>query len=50
MRNVFYVNCAVDPWIKVAKKLQETENLKPVYWNGYSFVDNANILVKEAFL
>jgi len=49
MRNVFYVNCAVDPWIKVAKKLQETENLKPVYWNGYSFVDNANILVKEAF-
>ncbi len=49
MKNVFYINCQSNPWIKVAQHLQKTEQLKPVYWNGYPFMDKSDKLVPEAF-
>lgn len=51
-RNVIYINCWSDPWVKVAKKLEEEYGLHPVYWIGYSSYtskDNADIVVPKAF-
>lgn len=49
MKNVIYINCWVDPWIKVAKLLQNECDLNPVWWIGYSRQDHSDSLVPSAF-
>lgn len=49
MKNVFYLNCMGDPWIKVAQRLQKECDLQPVYWTGFSFKDASDKSVVEAF-
>jgi hypothetical protein len=49
MKNVIYINCFADPWIQVAKRLQEEYEFKPVWWIGYSKEDNSDVLVPQAF-
>lgn len=49
MKNVIYINCWADPWIQVAKRLQEEYDMKPVWWIGYSKEDNSDVLVPQAF-
>lgn len=49
MKNVIYINCFADPWIKVAKRLQDEYGFKPVWWIGYSKEDNSDVLVPQAF-
>lgn len=49
MKNVIYINCWADPWIQVAKRLQEEYDMKPVWWIGYSKEDNSDVLVPRAF-
>lgn len=49
MKNVIYINCWVDPWVKVAQKLQEEFGYKPVWWIGYSRQDNSNNIIPSEF-
>lgn len=49
MKNVIYINCWIDPWAKVAKKLQEEYGYKPVWWIGYSKQDNSHITIPSEF-
>lgn len=46
--NVFYSICVADPWIQVAKKLEQEQGWKPVYWNGYHD-DGSREKVAEVF-
>lgn len=51
-RNVIYINCWTDPWIKVAHELDEKFGFQPVYWIGYSSYtdkDNADEVVPKEF-
>jgi hypothetical protein len=45
---VIYITCFADPWLKVAKVLQEKYGFVPVYWIGYED-DNSEKLVPKAF-
>lgn len=47
-KNVFYINCFTEPWIKVAKTLQEKHGYEPVYWVGYQ-EDGSKTMVPEVF-
>lgn len=49
MKNVIYINCWVDPWVKVAQKLQEEQGYKPVWWIGYSEMDNSHNIIPSVF-
>lgn len=49
MKNVIYINCWVDPWVKVAKKLEKEHGYKPVWWIGYSRKDNSHIIIPQTF-
>lgn len=49
MKNVIYINCWIDPWAKVAKKLQEEYGYKPVWWIGYSKQDNSHNIIPSEF-
>lgn len=49
MKNVIYINCWVEPWISVAKKLRDQYGYNPIWWIGYSKVDNSHTLVPENF-
>ena len=44
MKNVIYINCYANPWIKVAEKLQSEYGYKPVYWVGYHEDDSVNLI------
>lgn len=44
MKNVIYINCYAEPWIKVAEKLQSEHGYKPVYWVGYNEDDSVNLV------
>lgn len=35
MKKIIYINCFLDPWIKVAEKLEHDYGFVPVYWIGY---------------
>ena len=48
MKNVIYINCFADPWLKVADKMQREYGYKPVYWVGYN-EDNSEKKVPENF-
>lgn len=43
-----YSACWADPWIKVAKTLQNQHNIQPVYWVGYE-ADYSEVLVPKEF-
>lgn len=47
-KNIIYINCFTDPWIKVAKTLQEKHGYEPVYWVGYQ-EDGSREMVAENF-
>ncbi len=47
-KNIIYINCFSDPWIKVAKTLQEKHGYEPVYWVGYQ-EDGSRKMVAETF-
>ena len=52
MKNVVYINCWTDPWIKVAHELEIKQGLHPVYWIGYSSYtdsDNADLVIPQEF-
>ena len=49
MKNVIYINCWVEPWVKVAQQLQEKYDYKPVWWIGYSKQDNSHNIVPSTF-
>ena len=49
MKNVIYINCWVEPWVKVAQKLQDEYEYKPVWWIGYSKEDNSHIIIPQNF-
>lgn len=50
MKRVLYNTCVVDPWAKVAKKLQEKYGYEPVYWIGYDGIfDNSNEIIPKMF-
>jgi hypothetical protein len=38
--NAIYSGCIPNPWLDVAKKLNEENQIKPVYWIGWSNYDN----------
>lgn len=48
MKNILYSACWADPWIKIAKKLENEHNLNPVCWIGYE-ADNSEHLFKKNF-
>lgn len=45
---VLYNTCFADPWIEVAKILEEKHNFIPMHWIGNQF-DNSDRLVNKAF-
>ena len=47
-KSVIYINCFSDPWIKVAKALQDKHGYEPVYWVGYQ-EDGSRKMVAETF-
>ena len=49
MKNVIYINCWVEPWIKVAQQLQDEFGYKPVWWIGYSKEDNSHQIIPQQF-
>ena len=49
MKNVIYINCWVEPWVKVAQQLQEKYDYKPVWWIGYSKEDNSHQIIPQQF-
>lgn len=49
MKNVIYINCWVDPWVKVAQKLQKEQGYRPVWWIGYSKQDNSHNIIPSTF-
>lgn len=49
MRNVIYINCWVDPWVKVAHELETKYGYRPVYWIGYEYQDNSNTIIPSEF-
>lgn len=49
MKNVIYINCWVDPWVKVAQRLQEEYGYKPIWWIGYSKEDNSHQIIPHQF-
>lgn len=48
-RKAIYINCYADPWIKVAEFLRDKYDIEPIWWIGYSKMDNSHILVPEHF-
>lgn len=48
-KNVIYINCWVEPWLKVARELLEKYNYKPVWWIGYTKEDNSYQIVPQQF-
>lgn len=48
MKNILYSACWADPWIEIAKKLENNNNLNPVCWVGYE-ADNSEYLFKKHF-
>ena len=49
MKNVIYINCFTDPWLKVAQKLEKDYGLTPVYWAGYEGEDNSRAVIPQLF-
>lgn len=49
MKNVIYINCWIDPWLKVAQTLKEQYGYNPVWWIGYSKEDNSHVLIPQQF-
>lgn len=49
MKNVIYINCFTDPWIKVAQQLEKSYEFKPVYWAGYDTEDGSREMVAKLF-
>lgn len=49
MKNVIYINCWVDPWVKVAHTLQKEYGLNPIYWIGYYPEDNSDKIIPQEF-
>lgn len=49
MKNVIYVNCYADPWLKVAQKLFDEYDFNPVYWVGYRSDDHSDESVVKVF-
>lgn len=49
MKNVIYINCWVEPWVKVAIKMQEEYDYKPIWWIGYSREDNSQNIIPQQF-
>jgi hypothetical protein len=41
---VIYSSCFVDPWLKIAEKLQKEHGYEPVYWIGYEFDNSVNLV------
>lgn len=49
MKNVIYINCWAEPWIKVAQRMQDEYGYKPVWWIGYSRQDKSDVSVPSTF-
>lgn len=49
MKNVIYINCWVEPWVKVAQRLEKDYDYKPVWWIGYSRQDNSHNIIPSIF-
>lgn len=49
MKNVIYINCWVDPWVKVAQRLENKYGYKPVWWIGYSSEDGSHTSIPQQF-
>lgn len=49
MKNVIYINCFADPWLKVAQRLYDEYEFNPVYWVGYREEDHSDESVVKAF-
>lgn len=45
---VIYNTCFADPWLKVAKVLEEKHGFAPIYWIGYE-IDDSEKLVPTVF-
>jgi len=45
---IIYSSCCIDPWLKIAQKLQKEYGYEPIYWNGYEY-DNSKNIVPNAF-
>lgn len=45
---VVYINCYIDPWIKIAKKLEEDYGFEPLYWVGYND-DHSDVEIPKHF-
>jgi hypothetical protein len=41
-KKIIYSPCFVDPWLKIAQKLQKEHGYNPVYWIGYEYDDSKN--------
>lgn len=44
-----YINCFVDPWVRVAEQMQENYGIEPVFWVGYSKEDGSDSIIPERF-
>lgn len=49
MKNAFYINCWVTPWIGVAHEMEKSFGYKPVYWVGYTPEDDSDVLIPKEF-
>lgn len=49
MKNVIYINCYADPWLKVAQRLYDEYSYNPVYWVGYRTDDHSDESVVKSF-
>lgn len=45
--NTIYSGCIPDPWLEVAIKLQNEQNIKPVYWIGWDNYDKTIDIKQE---
>lgn len=49
MKKVIYINCWVDPWAEVAKRLLCEYDFNPVWWIGYSREDDSHHIIPQLF-
>ena len=49
MKKVIYINCFLDPWVKVAEKMMTERGFEPVYWVGYKEEQGTKEIIAKSF-
>lgn len=49
MKKVIYINCFLDPWVKVAEKMMTDHGFEPVYWVGYKEEKDTEEIITKKF-